>query len=357
MKQLVELIKEQFVYEKLEQINNEIINESLKAPILKELAKQLLDQINKEKKEKEDDKYRSIYNKSFKQIFGDSHIPWNEIEDKDIETIEAQTWNEKKLKTANEKLIRSIIKCDKHAIIISRDPETKIFEYVILNWGNMFYLRPGKGSYWSNNYAGSITGQGGGRHYKDLNQREKIDLLNNKTLYIIDTTNLRVQGDKIVHDRYVSKQGVIDFDPESLRRIARDNVERYKKILSQRKATNQNNDKLLDEANEIIKKISDITIQVAKDPLSYADVLSKVAILSKYVYDERRYVPGRTPRQQGYYTGVNGLIPLVAKYVEAIKDAKSGWDWGSKNIDSSVKVIQDTITKCKDLLKEIEELL
>lgn len=357
MKQLVELIKEQFVYEKLEQINNEIITESLNASILKDLAKQLLDQINNEKKEKENEKYRTIYNKSFKQIFGEASIPWNEIEDKDIETIDAQTWNEKKLKNANEKLIRSIIKCDKHAIIISRDPETKVFEYVILNWGNMFYLYPGKGGYWSNKNAGASTGQGGGRHYRDLNQREKIDLLNNKTLYIIDVSKYMGQMTKKRSDRFQSKQGVINFDPESLRRIARDNIERYKKILSQRKATNQNNDKLLDEANEIIKKISNITIQVAKDPLSYADVISKVATLSKYVYDERRYVQGYTRRQQGYYTGVNGLIPLVAKYVEAIKDAKSGYDWGSKNIDSTVKVIQDTITKCKDLIKEIEELL
>ena len=357
MKQLVESIKEQFVYEKLEQINNEIINESLNASILKELAKQLLDQINKEKKEKENDKYRSIYNKSFKQIFGNSGIPWSEVNDKDIETIDAQTWNETKLKTANEKLIRSVIKCDKPAIIISRNPETKIFEYVILNWGNMFYLYPGKGDHWSNKNAGASTGHGGGRHYKDLNQREKIDLLNNKTLYIIDTTNLKVQGDKIIRDRFQSKQGIIDFDPDSLRKIANENIARYKKILTQRKATNQNNDKLLDEANEIIKKVSDITIQVAKDPLSYADVLTKVSYLSKYIYDERRYVSGRTPSQNGYYTGVNGLIPLVAKYVEAIKDAKNGWDWGSRNIDSSVKVIQDTITKCKDLIKEIEELL
>lgn len=353
MKQLVESIKEQFVYENLEQINNEIINESLNASILKELAKQLLDQINKEKKEKENDKYRSsIYNQSFKQIFGESYVPWNEIEDKDIETIDAQTWNETKLKTANEKLIRSIIKCDKRAIIISRDPETKIFEYVILNWGRVFYLKP---SY--RIHAGEQTGNGYGRHYKDLTQREKIDLFNNKTLYVIDTSQLQIDYQKIKQDRFQSKQGVIDFDPESLKRIARDNVERYKKILTQRKANNQNNDKLLDEANEIIKKISDITIQVAKDPLSYADVLSKVGTLSKYVYDERRYVPGRSPRQQGYYTGINGLIPLVAKYVEAIKDAKSGYDWGSKNIDSSVKTIQDTITKCKNLIKEIEELL
>lgn len=353
MKQLYESIKEKLIYENLNNINNEIITESINATIIKDVVKQLLDQINKEKKDKENDAYRSIYNQSFKQIFGNYGIPWDKIEDKDIQTIDAQTWDETKLKNTNEKLIRSVIKGNKDAIIFSRNPETKIFEFVILSWGRVYHLH---GNGWRK-YAGSETGEGYGRHYRDLNQREKIDLFNNKTLYVIDTSQLKIDYQKTKQDRYQSKQGMIDLDPESLKRIARDNVERYKKILSQRKATNQNNDKLLDEANEIIKKISDISIQVAKDPLSYADVLSKVAALSKYIYDERRYVPGRTPRQQGYYTGVNGLIPLVAKYIEAIKDAKSGWEWGSKNIDSSVKVIQDTITKCKGLIKEIEELL
>ena len=40
MKQLHESIKEQFIYEKLEKINCEIINESLNAGIVQELAKQ-----------------------------------------------------------------------------------------------------------------------------------------------------------------------------------------------------------------------------------------------------------------------------------------------------------------------------
>ena len=312
-----------------------------------------MDQINKEKKDKENDTYRSIYNQNFKQIFGQSCIPWDKVEDKDIQTIDAQTWDETKLKNTNEKLIRSVIKGNKDAIIFSRNPETKIFEFVILSWGRVYYLH---GNGWRK-HAGSDTGEGCGRHYRDLNQREKIDLFNNKTLYVIDTSQLKIDYNKTKQERYQSKQGMIDLDPRSLQRIADENRERYKKIILQNKANNTKNDKLLDEANEIIKKISDITIQVAKDPLSYADVLSKVATLSKYVYDERRYNPGRTPRQQGYYSGVNGLIPLVAKYTEAIKDAKSGYNWGGKTIDSAVKAIQDTIAKCQQMISDIEELL
>ena len=352
MKQLYESIKERFIYEKINNINNEIITESINATIIKDVAKQLLDQIKAEKKSKENDSYKSIYNQNFKQIFGQSRICWDKIEDKDIQKIEAQTWDENKLKNANEKLIRSIIKGNVQGIIISQDPESKLFEFVAMNWGRVYYLKP---SY--STHAGEKTGNGYGRHYKDLTQREKIDLFSNKTLYFIETTNLVDDNDKLRNERFKSKQGMIDFDPWSLQKIANENRERYQKIISQNKANNTKNDKLLDEANEIIKKISDITIKVAKDPLSYADVLSKVSILSKYVYDEVKYHPGRTPKQQGYYSGYNGLIPLVAKYVEAIKDSKSGYSWGTKNIDSSVKVIQDTITKCKNLIKEIEELL
>lgn len=353
MKQLYESIKERLIYENLNNINNEIITESINATVIKDVAKQLLDQIKQEKKDKENDSYRSIYNQNFKQIFGQSRICWDKIEDKDIQKIEAQTWDEKKLKLSNEKLIRSIIKGDTRGIIISQNPESGKFEFVAMNWGRVYYL-------YSNGWrkhAGSQTGEGGGRHYKDLTQREKIDLFSNKTLYFIETSKLVNDNDQLRYERNQSKQGMINLDPWSLSKIADENRERYRKIISQNKANNTKNDKLLDEANEIIKKISDITIQVAKDPLSYADVLSKVAFLSKYVYDERKYHPGRTPSQQGYYSGYNSLIPLVAKYVEAIKDSKDGYSWGSKNIDSCVKTIQDTITKCQTLIKEIEELL
>ena len=332
MKQLYESIKERFIYEKISNINNEIITESINATIIKDVAKQLLDQIKAEKKAKENDSYKSIYNQNFKQIFGQSRICWDKIEDKDVQKIEAQTWDENKLKNANEKLIRSIIKSNVQGIIISQDPESGLFEFVAMNWGRVYYLKP---SYRTN--AGDQTGNGYGRHYKDLTQREKIDLFSNKTLYFIETKDLVDDNEKLRNERFKSKQGMIDLDPYSLQRIASENRERYQKIISQNKANNTKNDKLLDEANEIIKKISDITIKVAKDPLSYADVLSKVSTLSKY--------------------GYNGLIPLIAKYVEAIKDSKSGYSWGTKSIDSSVKTIKETIDKCKILIKEIEELL
>ena len=41
MKQLYDTIKEKFLFEKIDLINIEIINESIKAPIIKELAKHL----------------------------------------------------------------------------------------------------------------------------------------------------------------------------------------------------------------------------------------------------------------------------------------------------------------------------
>ena len=352
MKQLFESIKTQFVFELLEKIDCEIITESIKANIIKELAKQLLDQIQEEKKQNENYSYRSIYNENFKQIFGQSRIAWDKLDDKDIETIEAQTWDEKKLKNTNEKLIRSIIKGDKSGIIISRNPETKKFEYVVLSCGNVYYLLPSYGK-----HAGSRTGWGGGRSYKDLTQREKIDLFSNKTLYYIDTTQFINDNDKLRQERYLSKQGMIYLDPSSLRRMAEDNRDRYKKILAQNKARNTNNDQVLEQAQNLINEVAEITIKVAKDPLSYSDVLYKIGELSKWIYDKRVYNSPRSARQQGYYSGKNGLLPMIATYIEAIKDSKNGYSWGSDRIDSSIKTIKDSIANCQKLLDEIKELL
>lgn len=354
MKKIYQSIKEHLVYERLNSIDNEIICESIKSTIIKDLAKQLLDQINNEKKKNKEDNtdWRSICNKNFKKIFGDSRIPWDKIDDNDIQTIDAQTWDDKKLKNTNEKFIRSVVKGDNNSIVIGQDPETKVFEYVIMHYsGTLYYLSP---KY--NHSVGDQAGNGFGRHYKDLTQREKINLFNGKTLYIIDS-KFKDSVDKLRNDRFISRQGMINLDPYSLSRIAQENVERYKKIMSQNKAKNQNNDKLLDEANEIIKKISDISVQVAKDPLSYADVLYKVETLTKYIYDVRTYHAPRTSRDKGYYSGYNGLIPMIAKYIEAVNDSKKGYSWGSKDIDTYISNIKDSISKCKKLIEEVEDLL
>ena len=352
MKSLFESLKDQFIYETIENINQEIITESIKATIIKNVAKQLLDQINNEKKQKENDTYKSIYNKNFKFIFGQSRIPWDKVDDKDIQKIEAQSWEDEKSLKSNEKLIRSILKGNLDGIIISQNPENEKFELVIFTWGNIYYLY--------SNYrksAGDTTGSGDGRRYKDLTQREKIDLFTGKTLYFIDTKDFKEQVDKLRNERYNNKLGVINCDPDSLYQISRENIERYHKIIAKNKANNQNNDKLLDEAKELIDKISQVTVTIAKDPVSYSDLLYKVGELTKWVYDKRTYVAGRSARQPGYYSGVNGLIPLIAKYIESVKDARAGYSWGSKDIDSTITALKDTIAKCKKKLEEIEDLM
>lgn len=350
MDNLINYIKEGFIDEMLDKINNEIITESLNAKVLQELAKQLIDQVNQEKKEKEKDSYKSIYNHTFKNVFGESHIVWDKISDSDIQEIEPQSWDVKKTKIANEKLIRSVIKGDKNSIIFSRDPETKQFEYVILTWGQVYTLKPLWGQ-----AAGRRLGSGYGRHFKDLTQREKIDLFQNKIVYVID--KVQFDSTKIKTDRYNNRQGMINFDKYSLSKIAQDNKDRYKKIISQNKAKNASNDQLLEETTEIINKITEITVKVAKNPIKYLDIYYDVQSLSKLVYDEKKYVEPTRYNKKGYYTGLNGLLRLVAKYIEAVKDSKAGYSWGTQQMDNTVKEIKERIQKAKELIDKIEELM
>lgn len=350
MDNLINYIKESFIDETFDKINNEIITESLNAKVLQELAKQLLDHVNQEKKEKENDYYKTIYNRTFKDIFGKSQIVWDKISDSDIQEIEPQSWDVKKTKIANEKLIRSVIKGDNSLLVFSRDPETKQFEYVILTWGEVYTLKPSYGM-----GSGRRIGNGYGRHFKDLTQREKIDLFQNKIVYVID--KVQFDSSKIQTDRYNSKQGMINFDKYSLSKIAQDNKDRYQKIISQNKAKNASNDQLLEETTEIINKITEITVKVAKNPIKYLDIYYDVQSLSKLVYDERKYVEPTRYNKKGYYSGLNGLLRLVVKYIEAVKYSKDGYSWGTQQMDNTVKEIKERIQKAKELIDKVEELM
>ena len=143
------------------------------------------------------------------------------------------------------------------------------------------------------------------------------------------------------------------MDEESLKLMAEENLARYKKIVAQNKANRLNNTALINEVGELIQKISTLATNIAKDPVTNADKINAVNSLTTYVYDERKYIPGRSPRQQGYYAGKNGLLPMLAKYTKALYTLQTS---GGTDYDRQVfKAAQDELKKTIENIKKFAE--
>ena len=134
--------------------------------------------------------------------------------------------------------------------------------------------------------------------------------------------------------------------------MAKDNVNRYKEIVAKNKANRLNNTALLDEAGELIEGISRLATYVAKKPIDNADLIEPVNKLCLYVYDIRKYHSPRTRRDNGFYSGVNGLLPMIAKYTQLLRNVQKtgGLDYQRKELEDVQKAMKNKISIIKDIL-------
>ena len=357
MERLNSFLYNEFISEELENIDSKLIYESLKCQFLIDLAKALKDNktAEREEKRKEDEEHKkkygweshsSVYSKNFKEIFGYYYnaVEWSEIEDKDITKYELPKEGDKKV----EKIIRDTLKGSPKCIVV-KDSEDKDFLYVIFTQGDMYKLN---GRQYSHAGEKLVTRQG--RQWKDIPQKDKIDYCKGKNIYVIDVQVAKDNLRKKQNERYGNKQGIVYFDPDSLKRIAEENKKRYEEILRKRKANRVNDDELLKEAKTIIKKCADYAVMVAKDPIRHADLIQLVSTLSKWIYDKREYHSG-SGRNQGYYSGVNGLLPTMMKYIDCINSmAKNG---GYSFEERDLKTAQENMKKAVEEAKKQIDLI
>lgn len=350
-------IQDAFINEIFYEIDSNIIVESLNCKVLKELAKQLKQLYDDEKDERNNQKYGSSYNKNkkFKNIFFSEYyseysigrIQWDKITDDDIKEIDLTSASNKEQRKAEQEA-HKILQSKSKSILLIYDPNKKIYEYAFFNWGQIIQLT-------QDNYISAGERKGYKRpngKFGDLKVSEKMDLLKGKILYFIDLTDKLEKYNELKRKRDEDKKGVIYFDEESLQRMAKDNFNRYKEIVAKNKANRLNNTALLNEAGELIEGISKLATYVAKKPIDNADLIEPVNKLCLYIYDIRKYHSPRTRRDNGYYSGINGLLPMIAKYTQLLHNVQKtgGFDYQRKELESVQKEMKNTIIIIKDLL-------
>ena len=375
MNNLKDYINNAFLIESLKEIDGEIISEKLNCKILIDIANQLksikdadiADQQEKAKNDVEENPEREKYytktkdgkkykmssrNKSFREIFGNRMVMLDKLSDSDVTVYEADDKN-------HDKIIRNASKGNGNKIIILQDPKTEQYKFYIDNYGYVVYLFRKKSGYsW---HGDEPTGEKemisyGSRHtrWTDIKVSDKVELCKNLRIYVIDCS--KALSDKIRTERNNRQSGIIWFDEGSLKQYAKDNVERYKKIVSQNRANRLKDDKLLNEVEAIIKKVAELAVECAKDPILNADIVSTVSQLCKYIYDTKVYHAPRSYKDQGWYSGVNGLIPQLKKYTEYLGKLKNRGDkYDQSSFNEAKKNLENAVEECHKLLKSIDE--
>lgn len=327
-------------FDDLDELDESLICETLNSDILRKLAKQLKDNYQERKKKDEESGWGSYTrNTQFKQVFGNNGIDWNAITDDKITYIPKDEVENKE----NMKLIRNVIKGNTHNILLLYNPNTKKFDYFINTFGGMNYL--------TDREAGNAVGIRLARSWKDLPQYEKIKRAKQYDIYVIDAAGADTFPKR--QARQEARQGMVLLDEYSLKQKALENREKYKKIVSQNKALRQNNDELLTQAGEIVKQACDVAIKVAKDPVKYADAMYNVSSLTQLIYSRKTTSYSKFTRKYETY-GADGILPMIAKYSEAMKkSASSSSDYTTNEIEYAKKTLKEDIEKAEALLEKI----
>lgn len=148
------------------------------------------------------------------------------------------------------------------------------------------------------------------------------------------------------YERRAARDGMIKNTEDQNRQIARENVERYKKLAAQMRA---NKDK---DFEEIDKQVEDIIMRVLKaSQISHRnpDKIDsyKIRSLNEWIYDERKW----DSRNHSAY-GKDGLLRVYSKYTEYFQDVRKG---------NAYNYQIDGLKQCKeqliDIIKKIDSEL
>lgn len=116
-------------------------------------------------------------------------------------------------------------------------------------------------------------------------QTSRPDILryvkNAKAVYVLDNAGHEVWALQL--DRRDSKKGSIDsHDPEQMRRIAQDNMERYKKMIAKNRTVRD--DKIIVKAQSVMGKVVDLVNRMSANTNRYSKVSYKIEQLMQMTY-------------------------------------------------------------------------
>ena len=271
--------------------------------------------------------YLKTQRSNFNRLFGNrAGIAFDKITSKDVQTFRYPRNIDDGVKAANQ-----IISGKASGFVVILDKQDK-FEMLIYG-KNYINLSPGY-SFGRNGYAKST---------------ELLDICRHAGEIMVFRLTQDFQTWGLQSDRRESREGMITNTEDQNRRIAIENIERYKKIVAQNRA---NKDK---DSDVIDKQVESIIMRVLKaSQISHRDPSKISAIqvqrLNEWIYDEIQF---NRSTHKSY--GKTGLLRLYNKFTDYLADVKKGnaYDFQIEGLQKVKDEIFDTINKIDAELKAL----
>ena len=329
MKSIQKYVFDRITEARFKEIDAEIILEKLSDPKLIALAKQLRSFGSKNK-----DRWNNM---SFSGIFGHFNMPWDKVAESDWKYFEPGDPNAKKM-------VRKIVSKGKNqisgiALLVEADDKNS-FKYLIA-FENVIDFK--KKNYWSDKVEP-------GKMHADK-QYEMLGLLDAKdssgnykyATYVLDFNDMQNDVWRLKRERSTSKEGrVLQGNEEYYAEVARQNKDRYSKLIAKMKAEKAaKKDTLAQDAQDIINEVTDFAVRVAKDPIKYADCSWEVCKIVAHAYGTDKDVNGAN------------ILKLLANYLDLHMSLATGNSFGfqRREYDEAKKKLGDMIN---DLRKKID---
>lgn len=182
---------------------------------------------------------------------------------------------------------------------------------------------------------------------KDVQSTVLIDRCKNAGEVVIFFSDTDIQTSDIRYKRIKDREGVIYNTPEQNREIARNNVERYKKIASKIRAERNNEYEKIDERVEnIILRVLKATQDSHRNPDKYD--LYDISDLNYRIYSTVKYNNGKR-------YGSDGILNLYDNYTKTfliIRQGKAS-DYDIKSEKIYKKQLLEDIDKLDNILKSM----
>lgn len=324
MKKLSNILIEDKSLKLYNDIELSMITESLHEPHLISIAKQLRKFADK------DDNYNDG---SFAGILGRFQISWDKVTSSEVQEFKAGDKNGIKLAKIP---MKQWDKGGSPAVFVLIYPKDRSasddFDY-ILSWAGLMNLKRNTWDYKANAY---IQKPG---PWSSLNrQYELVYKLQDRDFVVIDARNL--QTNSLQSDRRNAQENMVLMgDEKYYKKLAEENKERYERIIAQNKANKMAvNDQICEHVQKIINDVLQLSIELAKNPVKYADVQYSISSLIQMIHSKRTYYKGQS-------SGQDGLLIIFNNYLSAFVDTAQG---------SQYKFVRDNVNKYH---AELEKML
>ena len=304
-----------------EELNESIVNEALNEPHLLELVKQL-----------------KANGKKVKDFLGDTNVQLDQL---DSSNVKEYTKIDAKATKAASEIVRAT---ETFGFIILVDYEGNYLCFI----NNLKKCIPIERGYKPYNYY-SFPEQGEMMSYTSIMNEIKM---NARSLIVVkwgfEDRNVVY---KLRSDRRVSRDGMIFNTPEQNEEIAKENVERYKKLAAQMKAQKDKRFEEIDTAvEEIVMEVLKMSQEAKRNPDKYETY--QIRSLNERIYGEEHYT-GYNSRTKKSTMGEDGLLKLYTEYTTTYADIlKNGGDrWDRNSLRNKEQRILDAIDSIRRIIK------